>query len=169
MSNLSVFNSLKRISKAYSVILMQIPEDTFQTTPPVGGWSYSEVYAHIFDASLLSLLPLEECIKGIGKEKPTAFVVKVILFFGSLPPVKYKVPEILVNRVKKISKSEAEDLINKFLTQLETAYSGIEKASDKIKNKHPKLGYLNATQWLRFIEIHLKHHLKQLKRIEKSF
>jgi len=28
---------------------------------------------------------------------------------------------------------------------------------------------MNARQWLRFIEIHLKHHIKQLKRIEKSF
>jgi hypothetical protein len=44
----------------------------------------------------------------------------------------------------------------------------IAHANSKIKTKHPRLGYLNAKQWLRFIEIHLHHHLKQLNRIENS-
>lgn len=170
MGNTAVFHALKDICTNYSRILERLPTEHFSTTPPIGGWSYSEVYSHIFDASLLSLIPLEDCIKGMGKRRPTAFIVKVILFFGSLPPaIKYKVPEKLATRVKKISKEEAADFISRFSKQLEADFSDIDKANNSIKNKHPRLGYLNASQWLRFIEIHLKHHLKQLKRIEKSF
>jgi len=53
--------------------------------------------------------------------------------------------------------------------QLAQAYPKVKNANPKIKTKHPVIGYLNAKQWLRFIEIHLNHHLKQLKRIENSF
>lgn len=170
MSNASVFNSLKAVSAAYSKLLTQIPAADFQTTPPDGGWSYSEVYCHIFDASILSLYQLEASTNGKGEKKPTHFIVKLILFFGRLPrQQKYKVPKRLESRVKKITIEEAAEFISQFLIRLTADYPEIGRADTRLKSKHPRLGYLNAAQWLRFIEIHLKHHLKQLKRIEKSF
>lgn len=170
MSNSSVLSSLKKISAAYKAVLQRIPEGQFQTTPPIGGWSYSEVYSHIFDASILSLEEVKNCVRGEGKIKSTAFVVKVILFFGSFPPAaRYKVPKILLDREKKIDKAAAAAFIEKFTKLLDSTYPGINTADPALKTRHPRLGYLNAEQWFRFTEIHLKHHLKQLKRIEKSF
>ncbi|KIO74572.1 hypothetical protein TH53_25665 [Pedobacter lusitanus] len=170
MRNSSVYSSLKKIVAAYNATLQEIPEDQFQLTPPIGGWSYSEVYSHIFDLSLLSLGEIEKCIQGEGKIKPTAFVVKMILFLGSFPPkAKYKVPKALQGREQKITKAAAADFIEKFLEQLNIVYSQLHLADSAIKTRHPRLGYLNARQWFRFTEIHLNHHLKQLKRIEKSF
>lgn len=169
MGNAAVVSSLKSISSRYRDMLQNISEADFQLTPPIGGWSYSEVYSHIFDASLLAMQPMEDCINGTGQERETAFPVKVILFFGSLPPGKFKVPKYLVSRVRKITRAEADAFINEFNLRLQKDEALIDKADKLIKNKHPRLGYLNAAQWLRFIEIHLKHHLKQLKRIEKSF
>ena len=162
--------SLHHIIDAYKAKLSSYPEEIFEFTPPINGWSYSEVYSHIFDSSLLSLIALENSAKGKGENKPTHFVVKLILLLGSLPPAKkYKVPKRLVERVKKISKTEAMDFILEFEKALNDNYPLVANASENCKTKHPRLGYLNAKQWLRFIEIHLKHHLKQLVRIEKSF
>lgn len=142
----------------------------FTEQPPMGGWSYSEVYAHIFDASLLSLHALKNCSSAKAEEKPSHFLVKVILFFGSFPPgKKYKVPKVLANRVKKISKTDAALLMDEVEKELEFAIENIKIAQKNKKIKHPRLGYLNAKQWFRFVEIHLKHHLKQLHRIENSF
>ncbi|RZL38769.1 MAG: DUF1569 domain-containing protein [Pedobacter sp.] len=170
MTSAKVKVSIQKIVAAYSAKLSQYDEDIFQVTPRINGWSYSEVYSHIFDASLLSLIALENSAKGKGEEKPTHFAVKVILFLGAFPPAqKYKVPKRLIDRVKKISKAEALDFILEFEKSLEDIYPLIAYADKKIKTKHPRLGYLNAKQWLRFIEIHLKHHLKQLIRIEDSF
>lgn len=169
MSNSSVFSSIQTICSTYKDKLEHLPDAQFQTTPPIGGWSYSEVYDHIFDVSLLSLIPMEEAINGNGEKKETAFIVKLILFFGMFPPAKkFKVPKRFESRVKKINKTEARAWIDKFLQQLVIDYATIEKADPAIKTLHPRLGYLNANQWLRVIEIHLNHHLKQLKRIEKS-
>ncbi len=170
MSTARVYKSITKIVSAYKAKLATKSEDNFSITPLKGGWSYSEVYSHIFDSSLLSLMALNNCINGNGEQKPAHFATIMILFFGSLPPgKKYKVPKRLAERVKKINLMAAEQFITDFELQLLQALPQIKKADPKMRTKHPRLGYLNASQWLRFIEIHLDHHLKQLKRIEKSF
>ncbi|MCX2573969.1 DinB family protein [Pedobacter sandarakinus] len=170
MNTAKVRRSIHRIVNSYKAKLAQYEDEVFTQTPPADGWSYSEVYSHIFDASLLSLIALNDCISGKGENQPTHFAVKMILFMGAFPPAaKYKVPQRLASRVKKIAKTEALDFILEFETAFEQSFAKIADANPKVKTKHPRLGYLNAKQWLRFIEIHLKHHLKQLQRIEKSF
>ncbi|MBO9674943.1 MAG: DinB family protein [Sphingobacteriaceae bacterium] len=162
--------SIHRTVDAYKSKLSAYADDVFQQQPPIAGWSYSEVYSHIFDSSLLSLRAVDHAAKGKGEDKPTAFAVRLILLLGALPPARqYKMPERLAGRVKKISKIEALDLILEFEEALDDNYPSVGLANANCKIKHPRLGYLNAKQWLRFIEIHLKHHLKQLERIEKSF
>ena len=162
--------SIQQVVAAYSAKLAQYDDQIFEVTPPINGWSYSEVYSHIFDASLLSLIALENSARGKGEKEATHFAVKVILFLGAFPPSqKYKVPKRLIDRVKKITKAEALDFILEFEASLDKIYPLVATADRTIKTKHPRLGYLNAKQWLRFIEIHLKHHLKQLVRIEDSF
>mgnify|MGYP003945323089 CR=1 FL=1 len=170
MQNVKLFSSIHNLIEAYRTKLSTIDDAQFQMTPPIGGWSYSEVYSHIFDASYLSVQAMENCLDGKGKRHSTAFPVKVILFLGFLPPwKKIKVPKIMESRVKKITKMEAEEMIRRFSQKLEPNYKRMAMARKDIKVPHPRLGYMNARQWLRFIEIHLKHHIKQLKRIEKSF
>lgn len=165
-----IYQSILKMTGTYSQKLDGFSAANFQTEPPIGGWSYSEVYCHIFDSSLLSLMALNNCIKGDGKIKPTIFAVKAILFFGMLPPGrKYKAPPKMATRVKKISIAAAQQFITDFELQLAQTYPKVNSADLKIKTKHPVIGYLNAKQWLRFIEIHLNHHLKQLRRIENSF
>lgn len=170
MNSDKIYQSVLSIAEAYRKKLGAFGTDQFELAPPIGGWSYSEVYSHIFDASLLSVLAINSCIKNEGKLKPTAFLVKLVLFFGMFPPrKKYKAPPKIAARVKKISITAAQQLITDFELQLANVQSKIKDADPKMKVKHPVLGYLNAKQWLRFIEIHLKHHYQQLQRIENSF
>lgn len=160
---------LKTLGK-YRAKFALISEVDFMRQPPIGGWSYSEVYSHIFDASLLSLHAINNCSTGKAEDKPTHFLVRGILWFGAFPPGKrYKVPKSLADRVKKISRIEAETLINVAQKRLNLTANKVAELDKHQKISHPRLGYLNAKQWFRFIEIHLKHHLKQLIRIEKSF
>ncbi|WP_432708774.1 DinB family protein [Pedobacter sp.] len=169
MGNIKEFYSLQRAVEAYRSKLYSLPESQFSQAPPQGGWSASEVYDHIFDASLLSLIALNECLEGRGSNRPTPFVTKLILFFGAFPPgIRFKTPEMLEGRVKVITKAEATALIKQFTEALEATRVKSAKANPKVKSKHPRLGYLNASQWLRFIGIHLRHHLKQLKRVDNQ-
>ncbi len=170
MSNAKVLRSIGKIVDAYERKLATVASEEFTATPPLGGWSYSEVYSHIFDSSLLSIQAVQKCLDGGGVIEKTAFGAKAILFFGMLPPGKrYKVPTRLAERVKKIDFASAEKFMDDFGFQLAKITSELKNASPSHKVAHPRLGFLNAKQWLRFIEIHLNHHLKQVKRIEKSF
>lgn len=164
-----IYKSILRTTAAYEAMLDGFDPKSFQIAPAIGGWSYSEVYCHIFDASLLSMEAVNECIRREGRVKPTVFLVKAILFIGILPPgVKYTVPPKLAGRVKKIDIGTAKTFITDFKLQLMAAKTKLEKADLKMKVKHPVMGYLNAIQWLRFSEIHLEHHFKQLNRIKNS-
>jgi hypothetical protein len=170
MNTSKLLQSISKIVASYTTKLRLRGDEDFMLTPLIGGWSYSEVYSHIFDSSLLSLMALQNCINGKGIAATTPFGSKAVLFFGMLPPgKKYKVPKKLADRVKKIDKITAEKLIADFELQLSAIDVQFDKVDETIKVLHPRLGYLNAKQWLRFIEIHLNHHLKQLGRIEKSF
>lgn len=170
MDALTRYKAIVKAVAAYKAILAQIDEERFTTTPPNGGWSFSEVYSHIFDSSLLSVMAMQKAANGNGEERKTHFAVKLILMFGKFPPGrKYKVPKQLAERVKKIDLMNASHLIASFELQLAKTLPALANANPKIKIKHPRLGYLNASQWLRFIAIHLDHHLKQIDRIKKSF
>ena len=170
MGTKSDYRWVQDIVGKYKSKLEEIDDSVWQVTPPIEGWSYSEVYFHIFDASQLSLLQLLVSAEGRGKVKPTAFMVKLILACGMLPPGKrYKAPKTLTDRLKILSKEEILLMLERFSQQLDIAYPKINGADLSIKAAHPVMGYLNAKHWLRFIGIHLNHHWKQLNRIEKSF
>lgn len=164
------YNGILKTVASYQQKLAAISDEYWQLTPPIGGWSYAEVYFHIFDASILTLYTLTEAAKGKGKQKDTHFIAKLILFAGMLPPgKKFKAPKLFTERLKAISREEAIALMTQLLGQLDAIMPGFKEARKTSKTKHPRMGYFNAFQWLRFARIHLDHHLKQLNRIEKSF
>jgi uncharacterized damage-inducible protein DinB len=154
----------------YEAFLATLSAADFQRNPADGVWSYAEVYSHIFVANLSSLLVLKKCIEGTAEEnnKPTHFAVWLILFLGKFPPGKIKAPARIAAMVKKINPAEAQQLMRNFSQQLQELVPQISEASSSQKSKHPRLGLLNARQWLRFVEIHTKHHEKQLYRIQKQ-
>jgi hypothetical protein len=164
------YKSLLRAVSYYENHLSGVSEEVFIQSPDDGGWSYSETFSHIFQSNLFSLLAIEKCIAGIGSpnRKRIHWLAWLILFFGRLPPAKFKAPEKIAAMTTKISRADALILINKFKTRLEEIQSNINNANPYQKAKHPRLGLLNAKEWLRFIEVHTIHHIRQLKRISRK-
>lgn len=170
MSVNSQFISLMKAVGKYENVLKEVSEETFTQNPADGMWSYSETFSHIFQANLGCLISIEKCFLGTGilREKKSVWGVRAILFFGRFPPGKFKVPERMTSMTKKISREEAANLIVKFKRRLSDLKNKVDQANKYQKIKHPRLGYLNAKQWWRFIEIHTIHHTHQLKRIARK-
>ena len=170
MSVNSHFRGLIKAVKHYETFLTEVSEEMFTQNPPDGGWSFSETFSHIFQANLASLIAVEKCVIGTGvfSERRTRWQVSAILFFGRFPPGKFKAPEQIASMVKKLSKEEVANLIIKFKNRLTELKNKVEKADKYQKVKHPRLGLLNSRQWFRFIEIHTKHHIRQLNRIKRE-
>ena len=167
MSIASQQRSILKSVDRYSQLLEQINEEQFQLTPAEGVWSYSEVYSHIFKANLASLIAAEQCINGTADKisASTHWMVRMILFVGRFPPGNYKVPASIADMTIKMTREEARNLIIKFKARLDGISPRIGKATKYHKVKHPRMGFFNARQWYRFIEIHTLHHQKQLGRI----
>ncbi|WP_017257017.1 DinB family protein [Pedobacter arcticus] len=153
--------------KFYGEFLKTLNNDIFLTTPQQGGWSFSEVYAHILSANLLSVIAIEKCLNRSAeiKTRKPDWRAGLILFFGRFPPGKFKVPQVLEASVKKISKEEASNELIRLVKKITELEKGFSKFNPNYKVKHPRLGYLDAKSWLRFIYVHSKHHQKQIKRI----
>jgi hypothetical protein len=156
----------------YRARLDSIPDEQFTKTPTGGGWSYAEVYSHILQATLGSSIALERCINNTchPTTQKLTFLGKMMLFTGRFPPVRVKVPQSVAAKmpVTKISKEEAKNLIIKSRKRMDDILPLLKEADLNARHKHPRLGMLNANQWLKFIRIHLLHHLKQLDRIRKK-
>ena len=156
----------------YRAKLDTIPDEVFTETPPGGGWSYAEVYSHIMKATLGSCIALERCTHG--NCPPTKQGLNLMGHFmmlaGIFPPVRLKMSEALAAKMpaEKISKENAKNLLIKCRKRIEETSPLIKDSSPDFRYKHPRLGMLTAGQWFKFIRIHLYHHLKQLKRIEKK-
>lgn len=155
----------------YESFLKTINEEDFQLSPSAGGWSYSEVYAHILGSNLLSTIAIEKCLNKTAEIKTNQphWKVRLILFFGKFPPGKIKAPAQIEALVKKISKEEASNLLIKSRKKIEMLFPDFKYFNPHYKIKHPRLGYLGAKAWFRFILVHTKHHQNQIRRLEKSF
>ncbi len=171
---MSIATDKKSIESAlldYRRKLDEIPDELFNKTPSDGGWSYGEVYSHILQANMGSFTAIEKCSNGTGTidNKRLSILAWLIFLMGRFPPVKIKAPKEIAAMVTNIDKEEARNLLVKLKKRTDQLASTINKSSSFCKVKHPRLGLLNAKQWFRFINIHTKHHLKQLDRINKQF
>ena len=171
MSIASDKKALEESLAAYRKKLDEIPDEQFNQTPPGGGWSYGQVYCHILQANLGSFTAIEKCINGTGQidNKRLGILASLIFLTGRFPPIRIKAPKSIAAMVTNMDKEEARNNIIKVKKRIDQLIGAISKSSSFIKVKHPRLGMLNAKQWLRFINIHTRHHLKQLERINKKF
>lgn len=157
----------------YRTQLDLIPDELFDVTPPGGGWSYAEVYSHILQATLGASIAAEKCTQNSCSPtgKGPSLFGRILLLLGKFPPVKVKVAPTAPDRlsVHKITKEEARNQLIKCRKRIDTIVPLIYKAPKNCRVDHVRLGRLNARQWLKFIRIHLNHHLRQLKQIENKF
>ena len=150
----------------YKSILQNIPDSLFQQHPPGGGWSYSEVYQHSFDTGMLAMEAIALILNGKGQDGKITRVGAAILAAGGFPTgIRFKMPEMLAGRLKKITRSEAKTLMATFEQTLERMHPALADAPPAMTIAHPRLGAFNAMEWLRFTQIHLSHHLQQIDRI----
>ena len=170
---MSVTSNKKQLEKTllfYEQFLKSVDDEAFLITPPGGGWSYAEVYSHMINVNYISVIAAEKCLNKIAeiKTRKPDWRVRLILFIGKFPPGKIKAPAAVSESVKKITRDEASNLLMKIHKKLENINPQYKNFDSHYKIKHPRLGYLNAKHWLRFMVVHTKHHQNQIIRIERE-
>ncbi len=170
MSFVSDKKEIDEILNYYINFLKTVDEESFLKNCKHDKWSYSEVYSHILSANLGSAIAVEKCLNRTAeiKRDKANWKVRLILWLGKFPPGKIKAPVKIAAMVKKISKEDAKNDLIRLKKKIEEIYLSVKSFNEIYKMRHPRLGYLDAKQWFRFILIHSKHHVAQLSRIEKE-
>ncbi|HET6993814.1 MAG TPA: DinB family protein [Chitinophagaceae bacterium] len=135
---------------------------------PDAGWSLGQLYLHLTEATGYFLKEAETCTSGNdnihGKKFPAAEKMFSDNDFPDLllegPPSNAKTPqpvdkEQILNGLIDLQKRFAE------------VAAHVEKNPGSSKTKHFGLGYFSAGEWLQFAEMHMRHHLRQKKRLEE--
>jgi len=160
---------LDRAHQGLVAACAEIPPARWKTPPPGGGWSASEVLAH--------LTTVENAIWSFGREmlaqKPGRHSLRKRLH---IPPVL--VQWRLVKRQTPIPLDAAyvlsrQESLEGFTTARNRTLKFIAELGSRdlrpFRRQHPFLGSLDLYDWLRVLAYHEIRHTKQLREIGKNF
>lgn len=138
-----------------------------------GSWSMGQVYMHLFgSAKTYHLAQVEKCLaSNENAEKKKAFPGRLTFFLGSMPPMKIKVPAATpgYTPLQPTGKAAVKILMEEVKSRMIKTAELLNRSHSKGKTPHRAFGYLNAREWYALIEMHLRHHLAQKRRLEVAF
>ena len=143
--------------------------DILRQKPHPGTWSLGQVYVHIANDThwFVEQMKLASANSDSSQE-PMKKNGRWILDNDGFPDMLIVGPSVNDSVPQPTSK---EALVQQFTNIKEEVNQlcmtvDIEQAIGK--TQHPGLGYFSASEWLRFAEMHMRHHLRQKKRIEEA-
>lgn len=148
-------------------------EAEFARVPEGGGWSLGQLCDHVVSVATLMLDQVERCAFGRGKEHGFSLLPALVSALGSMPPVRVKVPPMPtelahIGAPKTLTRAEALARLSAVAERTRLLVDTAAQASPRQRTRHPVGGWLNARHWYQLHEIHLRHHLRQLKALGRA-
>jgi hypothetical protein len=167
---------LKERFQSYFEALNEVTEAEFNYKESEEIWSLAQMMEHVHGSGYTFFLAnVNRCleqIKGqIGGELTDAG--SYIMYKNGFPPAsKYKHPNHkkgttpeLVGKEVAHYKKEMPALLEALLVTI----PDIEKDAGEYKTQHFVFGMMNAEQWLRNTEFHIRHHIVQMNELRAYF
>ncbi len=130
-------------------------------------WSMGQLYNHLISSTDYFFEQIEICMTtNDNNDQKMLDTAKIIFENGEFPDIIIKGPPSNATTPNPNSKKELIDSLKKL--QDRAAFFEVQFSNAYVsgKTKHPGHHYFNASEWFNYAEMHLKHHLKQKKRIE---
>jgi hypothetical protein len=166
-------NTLKEIEKAFGVLtegIQRLTEEQFTYISNPEKWSLAQMYEHTCESSKKFFLAnVKRCLDQrsgqFGGEKTVEG--EWVMNNNGFPNKKIKMPEafgvvIYMGKPKKEYLLEIEEILNAARDLVEI----INQDGGDYKTKHPVFGFFNAQEWFRNLEMHTRHHLRQMAELE---
>lgn len=138
---------------------------SWRRVPAAGVWSMSQVYAHIIEVGSFGVEKVAKCGERAPAKSQKTLAGHLVYWFGSLPPLRIKAPAGVNSApAEPESKASAREALLAIRSRMHALAPTVHAARGVAT--HPILGKLTATEWFRFMEMHLRHHLRQKERID---
>lgn len=144
---------LLEIHRSFSDLLMA-DDSTYEQ---VSAWSVYKHIEHVLLTNSSILFAIERGDSPSKIEKRT-FIGYVVLFVGFIPRGRAKAPKEVEPLGK--SKSELQEFNEELIGRLESLLNAPLNEPHNVIANHPYFGGLSKKQWIRFLCIHSRHHLK---------
>lgn len=172
MSTIETVNRMEEITNHYLQKLQNYSIEQLQLKPSEDEWSLGQMYLHLIQSALyMQLRNIELCRINqadsvvVGGTKSEAG--EAVFTHGGFPPVQIKVP---ASPQYTPAQPESKEQIAKGLELVLSKMKEIEPVLKEISPlhtvAHPRLGALDATEWFQLVEMHYRHHLHQMERLE---
>jgi hypothetical protein len=137
------------------------------TQPGANSWSAGQVCMHLVNDTNWFVEQIKICIFNNANENETMLPFAQTMFLNNSFPDERLSNPANINMPQPQSKETLLQLFINLKNDMNAAAIQIENSKSKGKTKHPGFNYFNANEWLQFAEMHLRHHLKQKKRIDE--
>ena len=135
--------------------------------PSAGSWSLGQVYFHLIKNTGYYIEQIRICTSANDHIPEEASPEAIAMFRNNdFPDAMIEGPDTRIVIPQPQSKGELKNALSDLRNEMNHAALLIANSSYKGKTKHPGLGYFSANNWLQFAEMHLRHHLRQKRRID---
>lgn len=166
---ISVFTQIEARKSEIISLYESLSPEQLQFNPKPTSWNLLQVTRHLVTAEKQSMILIHRKLSKHQKIPKTglgAFFRHLILKIALILPLKFKAPKIA-----EVTEDypDFESMVSEWAEVRSDMSELINRTDGEVLSKalyiHPRAGALNIKQALEFIETHLSHHQKQMKRI----
>jgi hypothetical protein len=136
--------------------------------PSPESWSLGQVYVHVIEATHYFIKQINICATSDNNMNEEAFpAAKTMFLKNDFPDLRLEGPPSNASTVQPASKEQILTGLMNLKEDLHKAETLVATSTGKGKTRHFGLNYFSAEEWLQFAEMHMRHHLRQKKRIDE--
>jgi hypothetical protein len=158
------------LHEAIDVWVKAVQENTFDRLlekPSENSWSLGQLCNHLLESTDYFFEQVILCLsnnENAGEEmSPDA---QIMFRNNEFPNIAIEGPPSNASTPQPNSKEGLLHSLTELRQRLNTIEAKFSNSRCKGKTRHPGLKYFNAGQWLKFAEMHFRHHLRQKKKID---
>ena len=142
--------------------------EQLRRSPRPGSWSLGQVYVHIIHDTSWFVGQMEAALQtsddGDKAMHPDA---RRMFDNNSFPDAQIAGPATDTFIPQPAGKEELALRLFDIRTAVDRLFAGFDAVvSASGKTRHPGLGFFSAVEWLKFAEMHMRHHFRQKRRID---
>lgn len=137
--------------------------------PQQGGWSLGQVYVHLIDDTKYQLQQMKDALlQDKYYEEDMHSNAREMFRQHAFPDIRIEGPATGTI----IPQPDSKEVLLEALIQIKDEVNNLHQTYDlsaaKGKSLHPGLLFFTALEWLQFMEMHMRHHFRQKKRIDNQ-
>lgn len=137
--------------------------------PRPGSWSLGQVYNHLIDDTGWFAGQMKEAMLSRADADKTMHPDARAMFDrNGFRDVAIEGPATNTYIPQPQSKEELARQLMAIKMAVDALFRDFDPAVSTGKTRHPGLHFFSALEWLQFSEMHMRHHLRQKKRIDEA-